>query len=76
MTQALPAGVVLTNLTYDNSKHQIWLSGEARDTKTVGRLLKNFEDSPSFKRTVLIEARKAVIQGVQKVVFKITFNLT
>lgn len=76
MTRALPAGVTLTDLVYDNSKRQIWLAGVANDTKTIGKLLRNFEDSPNFKRTALIEARKAVIEGVQKIVFKITFNLT
>jgi len=76
ITRALPQGVALTNLTYDNSKRQIWLAGEANDTKTVGRLLKSFEDSPNFKNTVLIEARKASVEGTQKIVFKVTFNLT
>jgi type IV pilus assembly protein PilM len=76
MTRALPAGIILTDLTYDNSKRQIWLAGIADDAKTVGRLLKDFEDSPSFKKTVLIEARKGAFEGVQKIMFKITFNLT
>ncbi|MFH1709642.1 MAG: type IV pilus assembly protein PilM [bacterium] len=76
ITRALPAGIVLTNLKYDNSKHQIWLTGEAKTTNIVGKLLKNFEDSPNFKKTLLIEARKAVVESVQKIIFKITFNLT
>jgi type IV pilus assembly protein PilM len=76
MTRALPAGITLTSLTYDNPKRQIWLEGAASSTRTVGRLLKNFEDSPSFKKAVLIEARKGEFEGVQKIMFKITFNLT
>lgn len=76
MTRALPSGISLINLAYDNSRRQISLIGEAKDTKTVGRMMKNFEDSPSFKNTVLIEARKAIIQGVQKIVFRISLNLT
>ncbi|MCX5727177.1 MAG: pilus assembly protein PilM, partial [Candidatus Saganbacteria bacterium] len=76
MTRALPVGVILTDLVYDNSKRQIWLAGVAKDTKTIGRLLRNFEDSPNFKKTSLIEARKAVIESVPKILFKITFNLT
>ncbi len=76
MTRVLPAGITLTDLTYDNSQRQIWLAGAASDTNAVGRLLKNFEDSPNFKKAVLIEARKGAFEGVQKVIFKITFNLT
>ncbi len=76
MTRALPSGIVLTSLGYDNSRRQISLVGEAKDTRTVGILVKNFEDSPSFQNTLLIEARKAVIEGVRKVVFKITINMT
>jgi len=76
VTQVIPEGIILTSLIYDNSKKQIWLSGEAKNTKTVGRLLKNFEDSPNFKKTTLIEARKTVIESVPQIIFKITFNLT
>jgi type IV pilus assembly protein PilM len=76
MTRALPSGISLISLAYDNSKRQILLIGEATDAKTVGRMMKNLEDSPNFKNTVLMEARKAVIQGVQKVVFSVSFNLT
>lgn len=76
MTRALPSGISLTDLMYDNAKRQISLSGEAKDTKTIGRLMKSLEDSPSFRNTVLIEARKAVISGIQKIVFKVNFNLT
>lgn len=76
VTKALPEGIVLTDLIYDNSKRQIWLNGEAKDTDTVGKLLKNFEDSPNFKNTILIEARKAVLESVPKIVFRVTFILT
>ena len=76
ITTALPSGILLTDLRYDNSKRQIWLSGEANNTKAVGTMLKSFEDSPNFKQTVLIEARKAIINNVQKVVFKVTFILS
>jgi len=76
ITVALPDGIKLTDLVYDNGKHQIWLGGEADNTRSVGKLLKNLEDSSNFKRTVLIEARRAVIENVQKILFRITFNLT
>lgn len=76
LTRALPRGIVLTKLTYDNAKRQILLIGEAKDTNTVGRMIKNFEDSESFKQTVLIEARKASVESVQRIIFKVTVNLT
>jgi len=76
MTRAFPPEVVLTDLVYDNSKRQIWLTGYAKDTTTVGKLLKNLEDSPTFKKTSLIEARKAMVKDIEKVLFKVTFNLT
>jgi Tfp pilus assembly protein PilN len=75
MTRVLPSGILLTELKYDNALRQIWLSGTAKDTATVGYLLKNFEDSPAFTKTVLIEARKAVTESVPNLAFKITFNL-
>jgi type IV pilus assembly protein PilM len=75
MIRALPSGITLTDLRYDNAMRQIWLTGAAKDTATIGYLLKNFEDSPAFTKTVLIEARKAVKESVPELVFKITFNL-
>jgi len=74
--KALPAGILLTDLVYDNGKRQIWLSGESRDTETIGLMLKSFEDSPNFTKTILIEARKAVLENVQKILFRLTFSLT
>jgi hypothetical protein len=75
MIRALPSGITLTDLRYDNAMRQIWLTGTAKDTATIGYLLKNFEDSPAFTKTVLIEARKAVKESVPELAFKITFNL-
>jgi type IV pilus assembly protein PilM len=76
LTAVLPKGVILTELMYDNSKHQLWISGIAPNTKTVGQLVKDIEASPNFNSTILIEARKAVVDGVSKANFKITFALT
>ncbi len=76
VTGVLPMGILLTQIQYDNSKKQIWLSGESDGTKTVGRLLKNLQDSPAFTNSTLIEARKGVVEGVEKIIFKVTFNLT
>jgi type IV pilus assembly protein PilM len=76
ITYVLPVGISLSDLTYDNARQQIWITGVAASTKTVGRLLKSFEDSLNFRQIVLIEARKTVVDGVQKVLFKVTFVIS
>jgi type IV pilus assembly protein PilM len=76
ITYVLPAGISLSDLTYDNSRRQIWITGIAPSTKTVGRLLKSFEDSPNFNSIVLFEARKTMVDGEQKILFKVTFTIT
>jgi Tfp pilus assembly protein PilN len=75
VTQALPGGVSLTDLSYNNASKKISISGTADNTVLVGRMLKNFEDSPGFRRSVLIEARKTSVESVNKVLFRITFSL-
>ncbi len=76
VTRVIPDGILLTQLQYNNDKKQIWISGAAKDTKTVGKLLKDLQDSPFFKDTTLIEARKGSNEGLEDVEFRITFILS
>ena len=76
ITRVLPAGVTFTHLSYDNSKHQIIIAGEAGDARTVGIFLKSLQDSPDFQNVVLSHVRKAKENKIEKAVFQISFNLT
>ena len=69
----LPQGITLTDLSYNNGTKSVQLMGIADFTSTVGQLIKSFEDSPNFRRTTLIEARKAVLNGAAKIIFKVSF---
>jgi type IV pilus assembly protein PilM len=74
--QVLPSGVSLSELSYDNSKRIVIMAGEANDTNTVGKMVKDIEASPKFDTTTLIEARKAMAGDVSKIQFRISFHLT
>ncbi len=76
ITRVLPAGVTFTHLSYDNSKRQITLAGEAGNARIVGIFLKSLQDSPDFQNVVLSQVRKATENKTEKAVFQITFNLT
>lgn len=76
VTRALPANVTLTDIIYDNSNRELMIAGDADTTKTVGITLKNFQDSPSFTDTTLIEARKGMVDGRPRIYFKMSVHLT
>jgi hypothetical protein len=76
ITGILPSGITLIDLSYDNTQRRVLITGQAGSASQVGKMIKNFEDSPNFKKTVLIEARKTVVDGNPRVLFKISFILT
>ena len=76
ITRVLPAGVTFTHLSYDNSKRQINIVGEAGNAKIVGIFLKSLQDSSDFQNVVLTQVRKATENKTEKAVFQIIFNLT
>ncbi len=76
LTQVLPAGVALSDLTYDNKLRLVWLSGEAPDHGTVGKLVRNIEASPYFSDTKLLEARESGAQENAIIIFRVSFKIS
>jgi len=66
----MPLGLSLVDMTFDNDKKEINLSGESEDPKIASSFLKRVEESPSFTATRLIEIAKAG----ETTTFKVSFN--
>ena len=67
----MPAGLTLSNLTFDQKGRAVVVGGESPDPKIASEFVKRVEESPYFKNAVLIEIKKVGTITT----FKTSFNL-